>query len=100
MSRKITTKEYKAVLKTIMPHIKVLVEYTNAKTEILHKCIKHKIVWDAKPYRSNAFTVRLGCPKCIAEHRSKITAKTMQDKHPSKLTNSEYKKRLKVICST
>ena len=56
-----THEEYVEEVKVINPDIQVIAKYINARTSILHKCIKHNIEWMAYPYDILNGT---GCCKC------------------------------------
>ena len=75
MSKRKTTEEYKSELKG--RNIEVLEEYINNYTKILHKCLRCKSIWRAKP---NDILNGNGCPTCFGI---------------PKKTTEEYKKELK-----
>lgn len=76
-SRKKTTEQYKVELEAKNPNIEVLEEYINAKTKILHRCLKHNINWLIAP--SKALRGQ-GCVNCRSDKiKNKLT-----------MTNDEY----------
>lgn len=84
MSKKKTHEEYVAELAIKNPDIKVLEEYIDSHTPILHKCLIHNVYWKAKP--SNILDGR-GCPEC----------KKMKIKNKNKKIHSQYVKELSVV---
>ena len=63
MKRKIH-EEYVAELAVKNPGVEVVEEYVDAKTKILHRCLKHDIYWKSLP--SNVLAGK-GCSKCLSE---------------------------------
>ena len=64
-----THDEYVRDVFALNPDIEVVGEYINANTPIKHKCLKHNLVWEAKP--ANILNGS-GCPYCnesIGERR-------------------------------
>lgn len=64
MSRKKTHEEYVAELAVKNPGIEAVDEYVDAKTKILHHCLKHDVYWESLP--SNVLSGK-GCSKCLSE---------------------------------
>lgn len=64
-----TQSEYVEDLKNINPNIKVIGEYVNLKTKIVHKCLKCGYEWDIRP--DNLLHGKQGCPRC--SHRARLT---------------------------
>ena len=61
MPKKITNEEYVERVRNINPNIKVLGEYINNRTKILHKCKIDGYEWYATP---SSILSGYGCPKC------------------------------------
>lgn len=74
-NRRKTTEQYKKELQSKNPNIKVLGEYINAKTKILHKCTIHNIEWQISP--SNALKGQ-GCHLCRSEKISNKLSMTYE----------------------
>lgn len=64
MSKRKTHEEYVAELAIKNPDVEVVEEYVDAKTKILHHCLKHDIYWKSLP--SNVLAGK-GCSKCLSE---------------------------------
>lgn len=75
-NNKKTTEEYKQELAKINPNIKVLGEYINSSTPILHKCKIDGNEWYASP--SNELYGR-GCPECKRNTLSQQQRKTHEE---------------------
>lgn len=56
-----SNEEYVNQVKIINPYIEVIDTYINNKTPILHKCLKHNVIW--KAYPSNILK-GYGCTQC------------------------------------
>ena len=59
-----TQDEYIEKVKLKNPNIEVIGKYTNAKTKIAHKCLKHNVVWDTLPIN---ILKGCGCRQCLKE---------------------------------
>ena len=68
-----THEQYIEDLKNKAPHIIPLENYIDARTKILHKCLKHNIEWKVRP--NNIFNGN-GCPECGKENYSNSRTKT------------------------
>ncbi len=64
MSKRKTQDEYTSELVVKNPTIKLVGEYINNKTPVLHYCETHDVYWDISP--NNALRGR-GCKKCLSE---------------------------------
>lgn len=61
---KFTHEQYVEMVSNINPYIKVLGQYINAQTHILHRCTKHDIEWMAIP---ECILNGKGCRECMKE---------------------------------
>jgi predicted nucleic acid-binding Zn-ribbon protein len=76
MSKKKTHEEYVDELKTKNPYVKVVGKYIDAKTNIMHQCLIHNILWETKPSRVlNGH----GCKQCRIEKFKKSNTKTQEE---------------------
>lgn len=71
-----THEQYVNELKNINPDIIVLGKYVNAKTKIIHKCLKHNMEWESSP---NTMLKGRGCPQCAKEKRYESRAKSHEE---------------------
>ncbi len=95
VSKTKTHEQYIEDLKNKAPHIIPLENYINAKTKILHKCLKHDVEWKVRPY--NIFNGN-GCPECGKENYSNSRTKTtgqyvaeLNIKNPNLIPLEDYK---------
>lgn len=79
-----THDEYVKKVSIISPHIRVIDDYINARTPILHKCLHHDIQWKVSP---SSILMGCGCPKCGTEKLSLLRRKS----------HAQYQKELKLI---
>lgn len=63
-TKKRTHEEYVAELAVKNPNVEVVGQYINARTPILHKCLKHNIEWEVIP---DVVLRGHGCQKCKGE---------------------------------
>lgn len=63
-----TQDEYVKEVNKINPHIEVIGEYINAKTPIMHHCLKHNVYWSTMP---ESILNGSGCPTCGIEKMTK-----------------------------
>lgn len=75
LKRRKTDCQYKNELKEYNPTVEVLESYIDARTPILHKCIKHNIEWKIRP---NDALKGKGCPQCKKEKISQSRKKTTE----------------------
>ena len=59
-----TQDEYVKEVALKNPNIEVVGKYVDARTKILHKCLKHNVVWDVLP---NNILKGCGCFECLKE---------------------------------
>lgn len=64
MGRKKTHEEYVAEVAIKNPSVEVIGEYVDAKTKIMHHCLKHDVYWEA--FSSNILKGK-GCKECMKE---------------------------------
>ena len=75
--------EYKNRLSIANPNIMVIDKYKDIKTQILHKCLIHNIVWRTSPA---SVLQGCGCPKCKSEKIGNKLRKT-HDEYVLELKN-------------
>lgn len=68
-----TTNQYKEEVASISPHIKVVGEYIDVNTRIIHRCNKHNIEWETSPASILQGT---GCKLCAKEKIRRSNGKT------------------------
>ena len=78
-----TQSEYIEEVKLNNSNIEVLEEYINAKTKILHKCVKHNVIWAALPTN---ILKGCGCHECMKEKIGNSNSAS-HDEYVAKLSN-------------
>lgn len=73
-------KEYIEKVKMVNPNIRPIEQYKNARTKIMHRCIKHNVDWSVLP---TSILAGCGCKQCKKEKLA--------------TTNDEYVKKVKEI---
>lgn len=68
--------DYVEELKVINPNIEVLGTYVNARTEILHRCKTHNVIWMKRPTDALKGT---GCKQCGNDKLSNLFSKTHEE---------------------
>ena len=61
---KFTHEQYVQMVSQINPYIEVIGQYINARTKILHRCLKHNIEWYTMPEN---ILYGYGCSECLKE---------------------------------
>jgi len=75
MKRRKTDDQYKKELKECNQFIEALEPYVDARTPILHRCLKHNVEWKLRPY--DALRGK-GCRQCGREKISQKAQKTTE----------------------
>ena len=91
MSRKKTHEEYIEEILSINPNIKVVEQYIDIKTPILHRCLAHNVVWNISP---ECVLRGCGCPDCKKE-KTRQRCKKTHEKYVSEVY--EINSNIKVI---
>lgn len=73
-----THEQYILDLANVNPDIKVIENYIDAKTPILHKCLIDGFIWPIAP--SNALSGK-GCPKCNESHGEKTVSRWLDTQY-------------------
>lgn len=71
-----THEQYVEELSIKNPNLKVIEEYIDATTPILHYCIKHDLYWKICP---NNALIRNRCPECGKESHYELSSKSHDD---------------------
>lgn len=87
-NNRMSHEEYVKRLSIKNPKLKVVEEYIDAKTKILHHCLTHDIIWKVTP--DKVLSRGSGCPECAKKLRYVARAKThkqyvkdVENKNPS-----------------
>ena len=78
MPKKLTTSEYKIILKEMFPNLELISDYNGDKEYVTVKCKKHNHVFNTKPnwLKQSKFP----CRKCYEDYKSELTREKQEKK--------------------
>ena len=71
MPKKLTTSEYKIILKDMFPNLELISDYDGDKEYVTVKCNQHNHVFNTKP--NWVKQAKFPCRKCYEEHKRNLT---------------------------